>query len=44
VRIKEENEWKAAFSTLEDAYKLIVILFGLTNSLVCYKISVWTDF
>ena len=37
VRIKEENEWKIAFSTLENVYKPIVILFGLTNSLVTFQ-------
>ena len=32
VRIKEGNEWKAAFSTLEGSFELTVMFFGLTNS------------
>jgi len=32
VRIKEGNEWKAAFTMHIGAYELIVIYFGLTNS------------
>ena len=34
VQIKEENEWKVAFMTLEGSFKLIVMFFGLTNSSV----------
>ena len=32
VRIKEEDEWKAAFSTLKGSFEPIVMFFGLTNS------------
>jgi len=32
VRIKEGDEWKAAFTTHIGAYKPIVMYFGLTNS------------
>ena len=31
VRIKEEDEWKAAFLMLEGSFEPIVIFFGLTN-------------
>jgi len=32
VRIKEGNEWKAVFTTPEEAFKPTVMFFGLTNS------------
>ena len=32
VRIKEEDKWKAAFSTPEGSFELMVMFFGLTNS------------
>ena len=32
VRIKEEDEWKAAFMTHIEAYEPTVMYFGLTNS------------
>jgi len=32
VRIKEGDEWKAAFTTLEGSFKPTVMFFGLTNS------------
>jgi len=32
VRIKEGDEWKAAFMTLEGSFELTVMFFGLTNS------------
>ena len=32
VRIKEENEWKAAFSMPEESFEPMVMFFGLTNS------------
>jgi len=32
VRIKERDEWKAAFSTLEGSFEHMVMFFGLTNS------------
>ena len=31
VRIKEEDEWKAAFSISESAFEPIVMFFGLTS-------------
>jgi len=31
VHIKERDEWKVAFTTLEGAFKPIVMFFGLTN-------------
>ena len=36
VRIKKGDEWKAAFLILEGAFELIVMFFGLTNSLVTF--------
>ena len=36
VRIKERDKWKTAFSIPEDNFELIVIFFGLTNSLVTF--------
>ena len=32
VRIKEKDEWKAAFTTLEGSFKPMVMFFRLTNS------------
>jgi len=32
VRIKEGDEWKAAFTTPEGSFKPTVMFFGLTNS------------
>jgi len=32
VRIKERDEWKAAFSTPEESFESTVMFFGLTNS------------
>ena len=32
VRIKEKDEWKAVFTTLEGSFKPTVMFFGLTNS------------
>ena len=37
VRIKEGDEWKAAFTTLERFFKPMVIFFGLTNSPVMFQ-------
>ena len=31
VRIKKEDEWKAAFTTPEGSFELTVMFFGLTN-------------
>jgi len=32
IRIKEGDEWKAVFTTLEGSFELTVMFFGLTNS------------
>ena len=32
VRIKEGDEWKAVFTTLEGSFEPLVMFFGLTNS------------
>ena len=32
MRIKEGDEWKAAFMTLEGSFEPTVMFFGLTNS------------
>jgi len=32
VRIKERDEWKVAFTTLEGSFEPTVMFFGLTNS------------
>ena len=32
MRIKEEDEWKVAFTTPERSFELTVMFFGLTNS------------
>ena len=32
IRIKEGDEWKAAFRTNRGLFKLLVMFFGLTNS------------
>ena len=37
IRIKEGDEWKAAFTTLERFFKPMVIFFGLTNSPVMFQ-------
>ena len=37
VRIKEENEWKAAFMTPEGLFEPTVMFFGLTNSPVTFQ-------
>ena len=37
IRIKEGDDWKVVFSVSEDTFKLIVIFFGLTNSLVTFQ-------
>ena len=36
VRIKEGDEWKMAFMIPEGSFKLIVMFFGLTNSLATF--------
>jgi len=37
VRIKEGDEWKAAFTTPKRSFKLAVMFFGLTNSLATFQ-------
>jgi len=37
VRIKEGDEWKAAFMTLEGSFESMVMFFGLTNSLATFQ-------
>ena len=37
VRIKEGDEWKAAFTSLEELFELMVMFFGLTNSPVTFQ-------
>ena len=37
IQIKEEDEWKVAFMTLEGSFKLIVMFFRLTNSLAIFQ-------
>jgi len=37
VRIKEGDEWKAAFTTPERSFEPTVMFFGLTNSLVIFQ-------
>jgi len=36
VRIKKEDEWKVVFLIPEDAFKPMVMFFGLTNSLAIF--------
>ena len=36
VRIKEGDEWKAAFMMPEGSFELIVMFFGLTNLLATF--------
>ena len=37
VQIKEEDEWKVAFTTSKGSFKPTVIFFGLTNSLATFQ-------
>ena len=37
MRIKEGDEWKAAFSTPEGSFEPMVMFFGLTNSLATFQ-------
>jgi len=37
VRIKEEDEWKAAFTMYIGAYEPTVMYFGLTNSPLSFQ-------
>jgi hypothetical protein len=43
VRIKEGNEWKAAFKTSKGLFEPTVIFFGLTNSLATFQTMVDDD-
>jgi len=38
MRIKEEDEWKAAFTTLEGFFEPMVMFFGLTNSPATFQV------
>jgi len=37
VRIKEEDEWKVAFSMPEGNFEPTIMFFGLTNSLATFQ-------
>ena len=37
MRIKEEDEWKAAFLMPEGSFEPMVMFFGLTNSLTMFQ-------
>ena len=37
MRIKEEDEWKAVFSTPEGSFEPTVMFFGLTNSSATFQ-------
>ena len=38
MRIKKGDEWKAVFSMPEGVFELILMFFGLTNSLVTFQV------
>ena len=38
MRIKEGDEWKVVFTTLEGSFEPTVMFFGLTNSLVTFQV------
>jgi len=40
IRIKEGNEWKAAFTTLEGSFEPTMMFFGLTNSPATFQVLV----
>ena len=40
IRIKEGDEWKAAFTTSEGSFKPTVMFFGLTNSLATFQVII----
>jgi len=44
VRIREGNEWKAAFRTNRGLFEPLVIYFGLCNSLVAFQLMMDTLF
>jgi len=37
IRIKEEDEWKRAFTTYVELFELTVMFFGITNSLATFQ-------
>jgi len=37
IRIKEGDEWKVAFTTLEGSFKLTMMFFRLTNLLATFQ-------
>jgi len=37
MRIKEEEEWKAVFTTSEGSFEPTVMFFGLMNSLAMFQ-------
>jgi len=37
MRIREGDEWKAAFTTPEGSFEPTVMFFGLTNSLAMFQ-------
>ena len=40
MRIKEGDEWKATFTTLEGSFKPMVMFFGLTNSPAMFQVMI----
>jgi hypothetical protein len=44
IRIKEGDEWKAAFLAQEGLFEPLVMFFGLTNSPVMFQTVVNTIF
>jgi len=38
MRIKEEDKWEAAFTTLEESFELTVMFFGFMNSLATFQV------
>ena len=38
VRIKEKDEWKVVFMTLEGSFEPMVMFFGLTNSPATFQV------
>ena len=41
IRIKKNDEWKLVFLMTKDAYKLIVVFFGLKNSLITFQTMIY---
>ena len=44
IRIKDGDQWKAAFTTNEGLFEPTVIFFGLTNSLATFQMMMNTIF